>query len=172
MQLLPVTTSRHLREVEAERDTEHAECVRLRRRVGELEAANRAAKETLGFATRAAGMIDSAQVTGLKNQVKTLERQLADAPTVAELQRQIAMRDETLRGLAEERNAAVDALSRLSDAPVWTPEAEKDPLQLARDERDARRALTEQLAILQRASEALDAHRNDQPWIKRPEATA
>ncbi len=145
----------------ARQKTYDAKCAETRRLQDELSDALRDVTELTGLNTRQAQKITEVQATLLDthNDRETL-RELA-----ADLRQQLAERDVTLRGLVEERQAALDALGRLSDAPLWTPATQQDPLQLARDERDARRALTERLEILQAASERADTHRSERPWI-------
>jgi chromosome segregation ATPase len=138
-----------------------AKCAEVDGLRGALEDAQRDVATLTNLNTRQAQKITEVQAVLLA----THSDREALRERLAERERQLADRDVALRGLAEERKAALDALSRLSDAPLWNPASQKDPLQLARDERDARRALSERLELMQAASERADKHRSGQPWI-------
>jgi hypothetical protein len=135
-------------------------------------------RELYDNVVRTAGAMDSAEVaalkkiiTGLEGENRALTRRLADTPTVAALREQIAERDITLRGLAEELDTTKAALARASEPAEWDP-SRGDAAKAWRDEHRARVALTERLALMQRASEARDPHRNDHPWTPAPAATS
>ena len=93
-------------------DAERAENERLWAENVRLRKANAAATATLSFATRAAGMIDSAQVAGLKNQIGTLERRIE------------ALTAENVH-LASELETALAALSARASGEPWI--GEQDP---------------------------------------------
>ncbi len=139
-----ITTSRHLHDVEKERDTEREENGRLRARIAELEKGIEGAQVVVSSVSRAAGLIDSEQVKDLR--------------------RQLDQRDRDVRGLTEELAVAHAAVSAKYDGSEWASGSETDAEKLHRAE-DRAKALEERLAVLQAANEAMDVHHSTQPWI-------
>ena len=90
-------------------DAERAEKAALQQEIAKLRRDFAGIKVTVSSVSRAAGMIDSAQVTGLKNQIGTLERRIE------------ALTAENVR-LASERETALIALGAQASGEPWTGE--------------------------------------------------
>lgn len=124
-------------------DAERAEKARLQEEIAALRRDLAGLRVTVSSVSRAAGMIDSAQVTGLKNQISTLERQRAAA-------------DVTIRDLTERYETAmavVEARYEVDSPEPWTPE------ELLRQAREQNAALELRVAELQAANESLETWR-------------
>lgn len=116
------------------------------------------AKNALGSATRAAGMIDSAQV-------KELKHDLAAANTrIAVLEAEAGKREADIAALADRAESAVAAVEDHFAGTEWEtgPESMGVLLRRANERADA---LAQRLAVLQAANEAADRHSGAEPWI-------